>query len=136
MFSNLLILTPQAQNEVALGGKKTYLQQAVIKSQQLRKNDDLCVVSLCVQARHKQNGELAAIKVIKMEPGENLIAHLFLLLLKSKPSVPFVKQYLFCCYNISICSIYVVFYLSVLCRSCICPFISISSVCGKFIVAA
>lgn len=29
-------------------------------------------VFLCVQARNKQNGELAAIKVIKMEPGETL----------------------------------------------------------------
>lgn len=27
---------------------------------------------LCFQARNKQNGELAAIKVIKMEPGESL----------------------------------------------------------------
>ncbi len=33
---------------------------------------NLCVC-VCVQARNKQNGELAAIKVIKMEPGENLI---------------------------------------------------------------
>lgn len=32
-------------------------------------NNELVCLILCFQARNKQNGELAAIKVIKMEPG-------------------------------------------------------------------
>ncbi len=34
----------------------------------------VCVVCVCVcfQARNKQNGEFAAIKIIKMEPGKSL----------------------------------------------------------------
>lgn len=60
---------------------------------------------LCVQARHKQNGELAALKVVKMEPGEDILWLLlllldsyFILLIQHQSFVTlFISVYILCC---------------------------------------
>lgn len=41
------------------------------------KNVDMYLCFLYFQARNKQNGELAAIKVIKMEPGDHILSEHF-----------------------------------------------------------
>lgn len=53
-------MTPCWRNTGKRSYNKTHLQPA---------NNELACLFLCFQARNKQNGELAAIKLIKMEPG-------------------------------------------------------------------